>query len=329
MKIDEKDTSKEPHIKKCFIITPIGSSTSEIRRHIDGVIHSAIEPVLNELNYTLSVSHEVKESGSIKKEIIRDIYFSDLVIANLTEKNPNVMYEVALRHAIKKPIIHITENLSELPFDINDHRTIEYKNDMEGVVELKKELKKMIQVIERNPDEISNPIIDALTTLKIVEPKEEETTYDQMIHFMYSKMNDMQEQVLDIKTMLLSDKINYTLKENDRLLLEFNKQMSKDCSENRLEIMIESESFIDQFEHHKEFRDNFQKDFEMEIGSAFRKEIDYIKFKLRKNHLYISLIDYTMQFNESSCIVAREVVKKVMDRNDVNVVYSLKVNTTK
>lgn len=153
--------------KTCFIITPIGGVGSAVRRKTDGIIEEVIEPILAEVGYKIVVSHRIEESGSVTNAIIRGVYESDLVIANLTGNNPNVMYEVALRHASAKPIIHITENISELPFDINDQRTIEYTDDMAGACKLKEDLKKQIQNIKY--DEVAeNPVTHALEKKNLV-----------------------------------------------------------------------------------------------------------------------------------------------------------------
>lgn len=153
--------------KTCFIITPIGKINSAIRRKIDGLISEVISPVMNELDYEIEVSHKISESGLMTKAIIQRVYNSDLVIANLTGNNPNVMYEVALRHASAKPIIHITEDIHDLPFDISNQRTIEYIDDMSGAQELKDNLRKMVQGIKLD-DVVDNPITSALEKRKII-----------------------------------------------------------------------------------------------------------------------------------------------------------------
>ena len=153
--------------KSCFIITPIGNSNSAIRRKIDGLIEEVIEPVLKELKYDVIVSHRISESGSMTNAIIKGVYESDLVIANLTGNNPNVMYEVALRHASAKPIIHITENINDLPFDINDQRTIEYTDDMAGAHKLKDDLRNMINKVDYNKP-VDNPVTLALEKRDLV-----------------------------------------------------------------------------------------------------------------------------------------------------------------
>jgi len=152
---------EETKLKTCFVITPIGDENSFIRRHIDGVINAAIRPALAN-KYDVKVAHEFSSTGSINNQVIIEIYNSDLVIANLTELNPNVMYELAIRHALKKPVIMIMEKGdTNLPFDVASERTIFYKNDFQGVLDLKREIINTEKNIEKNKN-VSNPIYDAL-----------------------------------------------------------------------------------------------------------------------------------------------------------------------
>ena len=125
--------------KICFVITPIGDNNSDIRRHIDGIIDQAIEPALGE-KYEIIVAHRKYEIGSINDRVIKSVYESDLVIANLTNTNPNVMYELAIRYSFGKPAIVIAEKGTKLPFDVIDENTIFYINDPAGANELKQNI---------------------------------------------------------------------------------------------------------------------------------------------------------------------------------------------
>lgn len=82
-------------IKKCFIITPIGSENSETRRATDGIIKAVIRPVLKEHKFEAKASHEMSSPGSITNQVLHHILTDKMVIANLTGLNPNVMYELA------------------------------------------------------------------------------------------------------------------------------------------------------------------------------------------------------------------------------------------
>lgn len=150
--------------KKCFIITPIGNNDSDIFRKTQGVIESVIKPILLKNGFSdIKPAYEIMESGMIANQIIRRITDDDLVVANLTGNNPNVMYELAIRHAVAKPIIHICENGTVLPFDIKDSRTIFYTDDMLGTQELKRAFKDYVTNIDYSKQYPDNPIHNAVT----------------------------------------------------------------------------------------------------------------------------------------------------------------------
>lgn len=162
--------------KKCFVITPIGDDNTEIRRQIEGVIDNCIKPALDD--FDVIVSHRISETGSITDNILRHIYSDELVIANLTNLNPNVMYELAFRHAIKKPVIVIKNKLDgfELPFDVKDDRAFFYCNDIKGTSELKEQIQKFAHNIDYSKEDNDNPIARAVkdyTTLKYLDENKE------------------------------------------------------------------------------------------------------------------------------------------------------------
>lgn len=124
---------------KCFIITPIGGDNTDTRRSAEGVIDTAVIPVLKNLGFeekNIFVPHRMKSPGSITNQVIKEILEADLVIANLSGLNANVMYELALRHAARKSVIPICHVGTTLPFDIVDQRTIFFVNDIAGAREL-------------------------------------------------------------------------------------------------------------------------------------------------------------------------------------------------
>lgn len=161
-----------------------------------GVIESVIKPLLSQYGYTdIKPSYEINQTGMITTQIINRIIDDDLVIANLTGNNPNVMYELCLRHVVAKPIIHICQTGTNLPFDIKDNRTIFYKNDMMGVQELSSQMEMFLQEIDYSKEYSDNPIYNAKKIGRLLRevPEESENKLEiELLQNILDSLNDLQ-----------------------------------------------------------------------------------------------------------------------------------------
>ena len=156
--------------KKCFVISPIDSPDSNIRKKADALLNYLIRPVLTELDYLVTRADELPHPGSITELLVQNIDESDLVIAIISGHNPNVFYELAVRNAIEKPFILMNSDKSEKPpFDIKDLNVINYcddchyssfsKDDDERIKNVKKKLKDQVIDAENNPKRASKSIL--------------------------------------------------------------------------------------------------------------------------------------------------------------------------
>lgn len=204
--------------KTCFIISPIGSKDSETRRKAQGLIDAAIKPVLLELDFEVSVAHEIDAPGSITRQIIQHLLEDDLVIANLTELNPNVMYELAVRHAKRLPVVCIVENGTKLPFDIAAERVIFYANDMLGVEELKPALNRMVAeaVKDLEPD---NPIYRVVKDSIM-----QKVTADETDSYILKRLDDITHQINRLGNNDRDEMSSITPKTEARFIVEVRKE---------------------------------------------------------------------------------------------------------
>jgi hypothetical protein len=186
-KPDDKN-DKKPALKSCFIVTPIGEPNSEVNQKAFGLINAVMKPVLADFDYQPIAASDISSPGSINKQIIIRLYEDELVIANLTGLNPNVMYELAVRHAVKKPVIIMAEKGTKLPFDLVDQRCIFYEDNLNGV-QLAKELLQKFLSTAITDTEVNNPIYDSITESQIIKKV---SSSDDPNHYLLSRFDRLE-----------------------------------------------------------------------------------------------------------------------------------------
>lgn len=150
-----------------FVIMPIGSDESKIRKDSDDTYDLIIEPAVTEFakengNFEFDClrADKVREPNNIIKDITRKLYDANVVIADLSNQNPNVFYELGVRHSLVGRTIMITNNLKDVPFDLRAYRVIEYDLSARGAEKAKKAIKECLDKIETNPNVSDNPVFD-------------------------------------------------------------------------------------------------------------------------------------------------------------------------
>lgn len=159
-------TATSEYDKVCFYITPIGDEDSDIRKHSDLMLENIVAPALEEFGLTVVRADKISKPGMITKQILKYITNSKLVIADLSFHNPNVFYELAIRHMKGLPTVHLIRAADSVPFDISGFRTI--KLDMSSIFTLVPQLdtyKSEIAAQVRNilsEENIDNPVYEFL-----------------------------------------------------------------------------------------------------------------------------------------------------------------------
>lgn len=149
--------------KICFYITPIGSDESEERKHSDLFLASLVQPALEELGLTVVRADQIGEPGLITSQVLECIKKSRLAIADLSYLNPNVFYEVALRHALRLPVVQLIRKADRLPFDVNQSRTLVFDTtDIYSLVPrlqtYRSEIANQARKALDDPESVGNPI---------------------------------------------------------------------------------------------------------------------------------------------------------------------------
>ena len=148
------------HDKKiCFVISPIGEDDSETRKRSDQVLKHIITGAVEQLGYEVIRADKISEPGIITHQILQHIVDAPLVIADLTERNPNVFYELALRHAIRKPLVQLIKKGELIPFDVAATRIIQFDlHNLDSVEAAKLEIVAQVKSLEAGRNDTDNPI---------------------------------------------------------------------------------------------------------------------------------------------------------------------------
>jgi nucleoside 2-deoxyribosyltransferase len=95
----------------CFVIGPIGNDGTSERKHADLLLNAVVKPILEEkeFGYYVKRADHDPDPGMIGDRVVADVIQADLIIADLTDLNPNALYELGIRHSTEKPTIHIAK----------------------------------------------------------------------------------------------------------------------------------------------------------------------------------------------------------------------------
>lgn len=131
--------------KICFIVTAIGESGTPTRERSDNVYRYLIAPVCEELGYKPVRVDHVNAVDNINETVINYLKTAPMVVADMTDHNPNAFYELGFRQALELPLVPIIKVGERLPFDVITTRTVFYDTDVAKIEESKENLKAKIQ----------------------------------------------------------------------------------------------------------------------------------------------------------------------------------------
>ncbi len=123
-----------------FAIMPFEENLTKIYNNI-------IKKCVENKGFICNRADDIMSNHAIIYDIWKSICEARFIIADLTNKNPNVMYELGISHAVGKEIIILAQDGTELPFDTKHIRTIFYKDNRESECEFYAKISNTIEYI--------------------------------------------------------------------------------------------------------------------------------------------------------------------------------------
>ena len=143
---------------------PISKPTSETQKDWKTIYEKIIKPAVESPELGFKCKRSIADRGNILKDIITDLYSSDVVIADLTDRNPNVFYELGVRHGLKHGTIILTQNRKFASiFDLSNYASHVYSwQTPSGKKKMIETIKELLRNYLANPDKSDNPVSDFL-----------------------------------------------------------------------------------------------------------------------------------------------------------------------
>jgi hypothetical protein len=129
----------------CFVMMPFNPEFNIVNETIRNTLQSP------ELNFVCNRADDIREPH-IVETILKSIWRAEYVIADLTDRNPNVFYELGIAHCTKDidKVIILTQNMETVPFDLRQFRCIVYRQTEQGLLQLQKELIKTFETVAKH-----------------------------------------------------------------------------------------------------------------------------------------------------------------------------------
>ncbi|WP_454776203.1 hypothetical protein [Janthinobacterium tructae] len=188
--------------KTCGLVMPISSIDGYPAEHwseVKAVISDAVEAI-SEYKMTVRLVSDADDVGVIQKRIVQNLYTSDIVVCDVSGKNPNVMFELGMRLAFDKPTVIIKDDKTDYSFDTGVIEHIAYRRDLRfgSVVSFKKNLvdKVVATMREAERDPNHSTFLKNFGTFNVASLKQAEVSTDKVVIEMLS---DLQSEVAGLR----------------------------------------------------------------------------------------------------------------------------------
>ena len=160
----------EEKSKKCFVIMPIADMPGYESNHFARVYKHLIKPALAARGFEVERADDTQESDYIVIGIVQKIIESDIVLCDLSGRNPNVLYELGIRHAFDKPVVLIKDKITDTIFDIQGLRYFEYDSSLR-IDSVEHDISKIANAVDETFSQSGNSVNSIVALAQVQAPK--------------------------------------------------------------------------------------------------------------------------------------------------------------
>lgn len=116
-------------IMKCGLVMPISPIDGCSSSHWEDV-HQILSSAIESVGFSCAIVSDADEVGVIQDRIVTNVYYSDIVVCDVSCKNPNVMFELGMRLAFDKAVVIVKDDMTDYTFDTSILEHLEYPRDL-------------------------------------------------------------------------------------------------------------------------------------------------------------------------------------------------------
>ena len=156
--------------RDCFVIMPFSGTASCTEDEWTQIFEQVLKPAVESAGLDYICRRSVATRGNLVGAIVQDLNDSHVVIADLTDRNANVFYELGVRHAMKDRSILIAQKKEDIPFDLQAYAYHIYGwKTREDIRALTDKIRQLLTDIDTTPNRPDNPVSDFLKVRRPVE----------------------------------------------------------------------------------------------------------------------------------------------------------------
>lgn len=115
--------------KKCFVIMPFSTTKSCSENRWAQIFDYIIKPAVEDSGLGYVCERSSADRQNLIKGILEALNEANVVIADLTDSNPNVFYELGIRHTLANRTILIAQGKKHIPFDLTPYPVAFYGSE--------------------------------------------------------------------------------------------------------------------------------------------------------------------------------------------------------
>jgi len=187
------DRSPTGHGRHCFVVMPSGRDSSE-QKWFKGWYEVVIKPAVIEAGYDPILAAAEEQPGAINDEIRTHLAIDPMVVIDLggtepeDDPNPNVMYELGIRHALGLPLVMMAWKGQRLPFDVGNQRVIMEDRDL---INLELNRKKIVSFIQAAKQGRYYRPMEAVSRLATIQAASESLGEDSILRALVQEIRDL------------------------------------------------------------------------------------------------------------------------------------------